>query len=274
MKSEEALTHQMSVKNQTGFWLGASGGFVFSLVCWGTDAIGLFEAHSYLPWIKFLVGIVTMSLVAGLCGYFVSRFERLWTSMLAWLLWGLFAAWYASIIPYKLQEKIITGINPLLKGQIDYPNPSGQSGLIFVSILAAIVLTSLIGFFYIQALEQTWMRLYVGPMIFNLVIWFLFFSLLGVVTDNVYNQPMRNSIQATHDTIETIKQDGAIFERPSEAAQKHLFAFKPHLNLIQRPYMLVVKTYDPRLETFQVLVDFDGFWLNCTVSLGTVVVCK
>jgi hypothetical protein len=254
--------------------LGALGGLVFALATWGYDFAILVIAHGLLPWSKFLLGVVIAVLSGSLCGYVCSKTSRLFLVMVLWLIWGFFMSWVAGQIPFEYQTRMIHTFYPLLQQEISYPQPQNEGPRIFLVWLITGGLTLIISFLFINLVDSVTANTHIGTTVLFVLVWLLFFGFVGKSIDSIYNQSFRDAIQVTHQAIQNTRTHLDLLDNGSEASKLHIIGMRPLRGVINRPYWLVVKSYDPTFESVDVLVDLDGFWYTCNVFINQVNICK
>ena len=144
----------------------------------------------------------------------------------------------------------------------------------FLAWLIVIGLCLIISFLYSNLMEIVEANLNLGSVVINMVLWAALFVLLGSSLDSIYNRPLRIPVQITHETIQKAKSDPNLLESGSLANQHHILAMRPLKGVLEKPYTIVVKSYDKTMEYVNVIVDFDGLWYTCNVGNNLVYLCK
>ncbi len=274
MEPLQTIHNPSQAIGKVGFTAGLLGGFVFSCMAWGVDAISLAGSHVILPWGKVLPATIAITGVAGLCGYISAKSGRGIISFILWVGWAIASSLVASAIPFRWMEWLIRQLNPLLGAEINYSIPPLQDTRVIFSICVVIVLGIVISLLFPTIVDQIHMGMYIGPTILNVMLWLVFFVGMGFMMDEVYNKPLRRPLNLTSNTIDVARANKALFDHGKEASKLQILSMKPLVEVIDRPYHIALKTYDDLNESMEVLVDFDGFWYTCNVAYSQVINCK
>ena len=108
-------------KHVAGLLYGLAAGLAFAIFAWGVDAILLARANGIFTWVKFFPGLIISLLSGALVGWLTARFERVWLSLLLWLLQALLFAHMVIWLPIKVAPRIISLFNPALGEFLKYP---------------------------------------------------------------------------------------------------------------------------------------------------------
>jgi len=101
------------------------------------------------------------------------------------------------------------------------------------------------------------------------------FAVAGSAADFYINQPLRKPILAVHELIQNGIQNEITPFSPRQVAQMRLRALGGIQGLIDTPYKLYIGGYDLEyMDTFNVLVDFEGSWAQCSVLIDSPSICK
>lgn len=274
MANELIYRKNIKYKRRLGLYLGFLAGLIFSLAAWGLDAVLLGIAHGYLFWLKFLIALLLMLIIGGVCGLISAITGKSIITALLWLVFGIFAGWLGGKLPFAIEGSAIAFINPTLGSEINYSTPVQHGAMMFVAWFVTIGLSMIAAFFFTSVLESVWMGTNIGPRLLNIALWVVFFTLMGLSVDNLYNQPLRSAIQTTHEAIQTARVNEDKFAIGGQAASLHIIGLRPVQQLIHNPYQIAVKSYSDLLDTVQVWVDFDGYWVTCVVANEQIITCK
>ena len=177
-------------------------------------------------------------------------------------------------MPFQYLENLITSINPLLLGEINYSPLEQPEGRLFVAAIIGFVCCLFITMFYQNTLSQVWSGMYIGTSMFSLLVWLIFFIIFGVTLDDLYHASTRNAIVVTNHTIQTAIDHPEYFSSPKLSAEKHVSGLIKQQTWLVRDRKIIVKSYDKLMETFEVLVDFDGYWVTCNEAYNSITICK
>lgn len=259
---------------RTGIILSMVGGFIFACSAWGYDFVILTISHSVLPWVKFAAGTIEAILTAGICGWLCMRSGRLPVIMALWFVWGLLAAWTASLLPFTLQPAAMQTFSPLLGGKISYFIPENNGTRLFLAWLIVLGISLIISFLYANLVDSVHANINPGSTIMSVAIWGILFIIMGKSIDSVYNQSLRSPIQLTHTAIQEARTHISLLDNSSEASKHQILAMRPLKGVLDKPYTLAVKSYDRTFEDVVVLADMGGFWYECDVSYDHVNICR
>jgi hypothetical protein len=274
MQNEAIIRKNILYKRKIGLLIGILGGFILSFTLWGLDGIQIGISHGYLPWVKFIPGTLIMIAVGGLCGLLSAISGRTIITALVWFIFGVFTGWIGSRLPFSFQGSMISLINPTLGSEVNFTMPVHHAARLALGWVVSIGVSMMVAFFFSSVLEGIWMGSNKGSLLLNLFFWIVFFTTIGLTLDNIYNSSMRNAIQVTHDTIQTARANEAKFDKGAEAAKLRILGLRPVRQLIHNPYQIVIKEYNDLLDTFKVWIDFDGYWVTCSIANGQVNLCK
>lgn len=262
-----------SRRNRTAILISALGAAFFACSAWGYDFVLLSIAHGVMPWIKFVAGMFISIVSGGFCGYLSVKTSKLAVIMFYWLIWGFFISWITSLLPFGFQEYVLKTFVPLLSGEIDYPLEN-QGTRLFLAWLIVIALSMIISFLYPNLVDSVLANIHPGATIIFVLLWSALFVVMGKSLDTVYNQPLRKAVLLTHETIQEAREYRDVLDNGKEASNHKILAMRPLKDLLDRPYTLVVKSYDQTIEQIKIIADFDGFWYTCDVGPTLVYNCK
>lgn len=258
----------------TGAILGAVTGFLFALAAWGVDMLITSLGHGLGAWAKGPVGIVAAVLTGALAGFLTARASRLLAIISIWVGWGGLMSLIASLLPFQYQNAVIAWIRPLLRQEILYPTPEFHGRRLFLSLVITAGLMFIVAIFFSNLVDTIAANVHIGASALSVAAVSVIFILFGVSLDSIYNRPFRSAVSITHETIELARANPDALESGKESSEMGLLGVRTIEGILDRPYSMVVKSYDTSLESIQVLVDFDGFWYECSVNNNTVYYCK
>src|SRR5688572_20443071 len=99
-------------KHVYGIWFGVVLGLTFSIFAWGLDAYALSQMNGLFPWLKFLGGVISCTLLGALTGWLAARLGK---PLVALLLWGATAtvfAWLTVSLPLQITPRILSLADP------------------------------------------------------------------------------------------------------------------------------------------------------------------
>ena len=274
MSEQPAKILNPANKKWVGLLIGVIAGLVFSLLNWGMDALLLAISHGYLFWIQFAIGTTLTIIFTALISMLATIENKGWFTFFSWFFWGAAEIYITFSLPFRRLEALIVRINPLLDGEINLAPPLHPEGRFFVVGIIGVLSCLFISFLFQNTISQIWAGMYIGGAFIAMAVWLAFFILFGVILDDVFHRAQRDAVSTTHQTIQTALQHPEYFDSPRVAADKHISALINQKDWLKRGYSIQVKSYDQLMETFQVLVDYDGYWVTCTESLNVLANCK
>lgn len=245
---------------------GCLGGLVLALTAWGIDAYELNQAHSYLPWIKFVLGTIIAIPLYGLAGYLAGRFGmKYFMSFISFAISGYLIAWLAAHLSFDLYNKLIGWINPDLTNRIHFVYDEAARTNLVLTAFVFIVMSAIFAFFYDHLIVQAYSATSVMNVLSALLVTFVFFAASGLLLDYFDNQMQRPPVVQTAVYINQAQaiQAGRITYDPSLMSRERAF-----LDLgidLNRDYKLVRISYDPILKFTDIYILFGNDWYECLV---------
>lgn len=257
-----------------GLTYGILAGLAFSLTTWGSEALGLASSSAGFPWLKFLLGTGLCSLAGGLAGWTTSRTDSSLAGAVIWFTTGLIFCLVASRLPFE-------GLTPLLKAlkpdfaSLAYPYPENMNSRMVVVYILVLLCSTLAGTLQAYLIETARSAHTFVMQVLTLMVVVPFFALAGQVAYDYINEPFSRAIVQIGDLLEFHQGLNGQKVDPKLSAEKHYKALGPILFLADRPYRLYLSGYDSQnLDTFYVLIDFEGEWAECSVLITSVGTCK
>jgi len=268
MKPEESKRKQVA-----GLLYGLAAGLAFAIFAWGVDSFVLASAHGTFAWVKFIPGLFICVFCGGLTGWLTIRLQRIWLGIILWVAQALLFAHLVMWLPIKFAPVIIKIFNPSLGEFLKYPYyPELNQNLWFGFAIVAIV-SIICGLLENILIDQALFSSGNYAIVVPLVVCFLAFSLVGNTADSLLNKHLREPIQVV-DKLIKFAYENRDEEVPAEVAHAmRLAAVSPVKDLITEKRSLILSNYDQYLGQVDVLVDFEGQWVKCTVIYGQVTNC-
>ena len=257
-----------------GLIYGLAAGLAFAILCWGIDAISLARANASFPWIKFIPGLILSLVAGGLVGWITARTESHLLAIVVWLGLAALYSWLTLWLQVNSTPYLLRLFNPALRNYLEYPtiNNEGQYWLVGFLILGlASMICGLLEINLIKSalLSSSGISL-VTPFLLTLII----FSVSGSALDYTINTHFRTPVVVLNELID-FAYDNKDTEVPTKIARaKHLSAVKDFTDLMDNKRDLTVIAYDRDLGQVDVLVNFNGMWVRCTVIYNQPVFCK
>lgn len=253
---------------------GFVAGLSFAIFAWGVDALLLSRANAAYVWVRFIPGLIICVSSGALVGWLSARFERVWISLLLWLLQALLFAHLVIWLPIIVAPRLISLFNPALGEFLDYPFHATLNQNLWVGFAIIAVASIICGLLQNLLLDQALFSSGSFAVVIPLIVSFLAFSLVGNSSDSLLNKRFRESIQQVDKIISfTLAHAGQ--EVPAEEALKmRLFVFNQVEDLVTEERGLILSNFDEMLGQVDVLVSFNGQWVKCPVIYNQVVTCS
>ncbi len=261
-------------KQKMGLLFGIVAGLAFSITAWGVDAWQLVQAHAAFPLIKFIPGLFICGLAGGLVGWLTIRVERVWASLLLWsLLTGLYA-WSVLWLPLKSTPALMQYLEPNLSSMLYYPRIDSeiQFGIIVLIVIGFVA--SICALMEIHLIDQSMLAMGSLSLVSPLLIALVLFGVAGSSGDYMLNRYFREPVQAVDELIQFAVDNEEKDIPPILARQKRLSVVKDLDGLLSHPRHLTLIAFDETMGQMDILVDFDGKWVRCSVIYNQPTICK
>ncbi|HEX9028727.1 MAG TPA: hypothetical protein VF823_06100, partial [Anaerolineales bacterium] len=276
MKAEFSLDYQK--QNKTRRLLGLAYGLIaalaFTLTAWGIDAYQLARVSVDPFWLKLVLGGLAAVLLGGLAGWLGEQIDNGLVTFVLWLFVSYLLARLASQLPFEITSRALGMLHPSLAGLDIYPHPSNVDRSMVIVYIVLMLTGGLVG-----ALQSILVDSALGSAT-NFTRWITlaacvpFFLLAGTAVDNI-NNSLRMPLIATHDVLEFARANQGKPVDNKLAAATGLHAFDSLQNMLDRPFHLVLGTYEPEyLDSFTVYIDFNGEWAECSALVSRVSNCN
>lgn len=266
--------HFSRKKQGMGLLFGAIAGLAFSITAWGIDAVQLAAAHSAYPFIKFIPGLLISVAAGGFVGWLTIRIERLWAGMVLWaLLAGLFT-WLVMWLPLRGTPFFLKVLEPQLSPLLYYPNIDSQIQFIAMGSIVIGFVCLICGLMEIHLVDQAMLGMGTLALISPLLISLTVFSLAGSSGDYLLNRHFREPVQALNGLIQFAVDNEGVDVPLVVSRQKRLSVVRDLDEIIDNPRKLTLIAYDSTLGQMDILVDFSGNWVRCTVIYNQPTMCK
>jgi hypothetical protein len=268
--NQEFLTRQRIL----GLAYGLAAGLAFSILCWGVDAITLFTANGTFPWLKVLPGLIISLISGGLVGWLTTRTENHLLAVFAWLGLAALFSWLTIWMQISATPYLLRLLSPALRNYLEYPSLNGESQYWLIGFLIMGLAAVICGLLEINLIKNALLS---SSGISSLTPFFLvliLFSVAGSGMDYMINTHFRQPVVVLNDLIDFAYQNKDVEVPVKVAREKHLSAVKDFIDLMDRERKLTVVAYDREMGQMDVMVDFHGLWVRCTVIYNQPVFCK
>jgi hypothetical protein len=260
-------------RHRYGLFYGVMVGLAFAAWAWGMDAFLLNQAHAFLPWLKFIAGLLVCVPVSGLAGWLAMRVERGWFSALVWLVAGSILAWLSVALPLQLApqiQRLFQTVPGEMPGAI-YEDLLIRVGLAYAWVAIFVLIAGLIELpMGESATFSTSLFGKLGPSLVCIAL----MGIGGFLVDGLNNQPFRDPLLLTNTTIQfAVDHQGQQIDSKL-SRDMHLASLRTVSDLINEPRQLFVGEYDRGLGEIHVLVKFGGEWVDCLTVYGQMSNCS
>lgn len=267
-------TDVIHAKRIYGTWYGAALGLAFSIFAWGVDAYLLSQVHTIYPWMKFIGGVVPAVIIGGLAGWLSARLDKGFLAVLIWAVAALAYAWLTVMLPLQIAPRLLGMAEPGIGGLLHYEYYAGFSARIGVAFVWLFIFVSILGILQLplsdSAVFSTSILGKVWPMLISIVL----MSISGTIIDGLNNELLRKPIYALDETIQFHLDSQGKEVDAAEARRMHIGSLRAVGDLVTPERRLIVSGYNEYLEEVDVLVKFEGSWVECQVFYSQPVNCK
>ncbi len=261
-------------KQFVGLLYGLAAGLAFSIFAWGVDAVVLTGSNGAYAWVKFWPGIIISMAAGALAGWLSMVLQKTLLSIVIWLVFGLLLSWLVFWLPYKAAPQLIGLVNENLGKYLDYPFYKDFMQIQWFGFVVIAIVAILCALLQQSIIEQAFFGTGRFSLIMPLIVSFACYSLAGSVIDGMNNRHVREPLTALDELIQ-FSLDHADSEISPELARKmHLAALKPIEKYLQRDRSLILSNYDQSFGQVDILVNFDGYWIECQVIYNQVTFCQ
>jgi hypothetical protein len=266
-------SHGFRSDRWTGLLFGLLAGATLLVVTYGIDGWILARADGSLPWTKTLLGAACLLLPLALLGWLSLRLRRALPSGISWLLAGVLFGLLAAQITFRLLPSALASWTPDAPRPIAYDFSVGPSARgLLSSIFCGLVF--FVAGLLIRDLADSWrLPAYPASRAITILVWVGLFALAGGVVDGFVNRPLRIPI-VTVDKLIAYRLSNPDWKATETAKLLHASVLNPAKDLLPRRHRLVVANYDETVTTIQVLVDFEGSWIECTLFGSEPIFCQ
>jgi hypothetical protein len=247
-----------------GLSYGIVAALAFSIMLWGMNGYESSQAHAFYPWINLAIGTPLAMLICGLAGWLTSRLEKPLFGVLFWMTASAVLAWLSVLVPMVFFPMVVKILNPQLGALLRYnlfDNAPDMVGVAFAWIV--------IGGFIIAAIQVPMLETATFSITFfgrtaPHIICGLIMLVNGSVVDSLNSQSLRGPLQGVDTTIQFILDHQGQQVDPKTARDLHVASFRTVQKLVVPERHLIVTSYDALMENVNVLVDFNGQWVECS----------
>ena len=257
------MNSQKNKKQRYGLWFGCAAGLVFGCIAWMPDAISLAQAHTALPWLKFLIGLFASVLFFSFAGGLSIRVNSLPFTMFCFGITAVLIALLAGHLPYEVTSQAMRFVDPTLLKMVSLPFHEGALTRTVLTIILNLVVVLFASLFFEYLINQSYLSDSIINAVIPLIIFSLFFAVNGYIANDLNNKPFTTPIQTMGALIQQSQdiQSGHLQLKPGfQSGANTLLALEINVRV---PYRILVETYDTTFTQLQLLVQFDQTWYRC-----------
>lgn len=264
----------LRIRYYFGGVFGIVVGLAFAVATWGGDALIMSRIHAYQPWLKLIVGALVCASIGGLVGWLAARLDKPIFSVLFWLIAAAVFAWLSTVNTFQIYPAMVVKIDPDLKSFINY---SAYQSLTTRTTLAFIwtgIFGALVGLLQLPLSEGAVFSATYGSKLIPFLVGMLIMVLCGVIVDNLNNEPLRSPVVSLHRVIDfAIETQGQEID-PKLARTMRRYAVREIEDWLDRPYYLIVGSFDREIGQVHVFANFRGDWADCIVVYNQASFCQ
>jgi hypothetical protein len=256
-------------------WLGIAVGLVFSLSLWAYEAILFIGAHVAYPWISLVVGTVLCVLVGASTALLTLLVNKAILGVVFWVLAAGLIAEIAITLPLKITPFLMKLFEPGLRSRLPvYPITATFKTWAGIGTIWLAIFFAILGLLQLTLVEQAVPAVTSAGRLGPYFIFVPIMALASVMSSDLINSQLRAPLLATNELIQFAVDNQNVTVDPALARQMHLGSVNTISDLINRPRRLFLGHYDPSYWQVEVLIDFDGEWVDCTTANGQPVFCQ
>jgi len=264
----------LRTRHTFGIVFGVVVGLAFVVATWGGDALILRRIHAYQPWLKLIVGALICAPTGGLAGCLAARLDKPIFSVLLWLVAAAGFAWLSTSNTFQIFPAMVVKMNPDLASFINY---SAYQNLAYRTSLAFIwtgIFGILVGVLQLPLSEGAFFSTAVGSKLIPLGVAILIMGVCGVIVDSLNNDPLRSPVVSLYRTIDfAVETQGQEID-PKLARTMRRYAVREIEDWLERPYYLVVGSFDREFGQVHVFANFGDSWADCIVVYNQTSFCQ
>lgn len=252
-------------------FLGILAGVVFAFSAWGFDAIALAGSNGVLPWLKLVIGLIPSIFIFVGLGFLSAKLPNLVLKLILWPSSAFVLGWLVTRVNFYIYPRAFVLLKPSLSGALHYVVPDTISQRLFVITVMSGIFLLVGGLLMESTLEALrFARSFVSSLI-AILFWLFFFLGAGYVTDNNYNEMLREPVVVLNEKLDSV---GKIDLNTASEWTKQMVKRYTQLNVdLDGNRKLVISEFDESFTLVKILVDFGEKWAECVVMSGHVSNC-
>jgi hypothetical protein len=247
-------------------------GLALALGAWAPDAILLSTSHVRLLYPSLLLGCLALLLLGGLGGWLATWLGRAFAGGLVWLLVAGLMTWTIGHLPYEGHSLTVWLADRRFWGLPIYSFSSAAQARLEMAGFFVVLLLTILGLIQDYRLDGVGSEIDADGRMSGRA-WFLLLLPLplvlgvGLVANNLVNNPLRTAPQLVHEAIRTGRTyPGDLFELSLDRGINYN-AIAGVRDQMSAHYSLTIGEVELGVaNTIFVVADFDnGAWINCRV---------
>ena len=255
-------------------FLGIGGGLAYSLALWAYEAFLLVQAHAAYPWIPALVGSLACVLLCTAAALLTWLVRRALLGIVFWVVAARLVSELAILLPLKIAPALMIFFEPALRSKLPaYPINSAFQTWIGINTVWLAIFFAILGLLQITLVETAVPATTAAGRLTPYFIFVPVMILASVMSSNMINEQLRAPLIQTNNVLQFAidHQNGNV--DPVIAREMHMGIVGTIPTLINRPRRLFLGTYDDYYHAVDVLVDFNGVWVDCSIIYNQPVNC-
>ena len=257
-----------------GIWYGAALGFFFAFFTWGLDAYALSKMNSLNPWLKFAISALLCSAAGGLAGWLAAKRDKPLIALLIWIVLGLFYAWLVVTVPTLIFPRLLSFLEPDVRGYLHYVYYEEFSTRIGVAFAWIIIFVAIAGLLQLPMSEGAVFSTSILGKLSPILIGLVLMGISGTIVDGLNNELLRAPVEVLNTTIQfAVDHRGQTVDKV-ESRKMRQASLRAVKDLVTPERKLIVSGYDTYLGEVNVLVKFQNAWVECLILYSQPVNCE
>ena len=261
-------------RKKIGLFFGFLAGISFAIGAYGIDAVILAFSNGLYPFMRFIPALVLCGMVGALAGLLTGFVDHLLLNALIWGSAGFVFSKITGFLLINLPNLYFEHFYPELLGMTAYEYNAGIETRLTLVLIIVTVLGVIAGLLYSNLVEESSTSSYHFGRFAPVLIWVIAFIGVAFIGDSILNQPLRSPLKTLDYMIQYQLDHESQGIDDQTLRDLHLRALKSVSDILDRPRKLIIKDYDAMMVTINVLVDFDGTWVSCSMLNSQGGTCK
>ena len=261
-------------RKKVGLLFGLLAGISFAIGAYGMDAVILVSSNGMYPFLRFIPALILCSLIGMLAGFLSGFIDQLLVNALIWGLAGFALSKITGYLVINWPNLFFEKFHPELLSLTNYVSNAGLETRLNLMTIIVTLFGIGAGLLYSTLLDESSTSGYQFKRFAPMLIWGIAFLIVAFVGDSILNQPLRSPLRTLDNMIQYQLDHEAEGIDDQTVRDLHLRALRAVTDMLDRPRKLLIKDFDVMMITVNVLVDFDGTWVNCSMLNSQGGTCK